>query len=175
MFRKCTFFYVFFLSLFFGIALKYVFFFCRSLFRQRTGCTVLDKPTMWTFTTWLPREALMITCGMCQSQHGPTTCIMDYQGHSVFSATFVSLSLVWAKTWTAGGRVNEVSDMHIVRNSELNCICFCYNYLFMYWSRPMIQEKMNVLEQVGLSESNLSDNALNASFHSKVHYAFVLK
>nr|XP_046260355.1 SWI/SNF-related matrix-associated actin-dependent regulator of chromatin subfamily A-like protein 1 [Scatophagus argus] len=32
---------------------------------------------------------------------------------------------------------------------------------------PMIQEKMNVLEQVGLSESNLSDNAMNASFHSK--------
>ncbi|XP_076018014.1 SWI/SNF-related matrix-associated actin-dependent regulator of chromatin subfamily A-like protein 1 [Genypterus blacodes] len=32
---------------------------------------------------------------------------------------------------------------------------------------PMIQEKMNVLEQVGLSESNLSDNAVNASFHSK--------
>lgn len=32
----------------------------------------------------------------------------------------------------------------------------------------MIQEKMNVLEQVGLSESNLSDNAVNASFHSKV-------
>lgn len=27
---------------------------------------------------------------------------------------------------------------------------------------------MNVLEQVGLSESNLSDNALNASFHLKV-------
>ena len=37
-------------------------------------------------------------------------------------------------------------------------------------SRPMIQEKMNVLEQVGLSESNLSDNALNASFHSRVNY-----
>uniref|UniRef100_A0A674NBG6 SWI/SNF-related matrix-associated actin-dependent regulator of chromatin subfamily A-like protein 1 n=1 Tax=Takifugu rubripes TaxID=31033 RepID=A0A674NBG6_TAKRU len=32
---------------------------------------------------------------------------------------------------------------------------------------PLIQEKMNVLEQVGLSESNLSDNAVNASFHSK--------
>ncbi|XP_068186200.1 SWI/SNF-related matrix-associated actin-dependent regulator of chromatin subfamily A-like protein 1 [Antennarius striatus] len=32
---------------------------------------------------------------------------------------------------------------------------------------PMIQEKMNILEQVGLSESNLSDNAVNASFHSK--------
>ncbi|XP_047457796.1 SWI/SNF-related matrix-associated actin-dependent regulator of chromatin subfamily A-like protein 1 [Mugil cephalus] len=32
---------------------------------------------------------------------------------------------------------------------------------------PIIQEKMNVLEQVGLSESNLSDNAVNASFHSK--------
>lgn len=27
---------------------------------------------------------------------------------------------------------------------------------------------MNVLEQVGLSESNLSDNAVNASFHAKV-------
>lgn len=27
---------------------------------------------------------------------------------------------------------------------------------------------MNILEQVGLSESNLSDNAVNASFHSKV-------
>ncbi|XP_040913940.1 SWI/SNF-related matrix-associated actin-dependent regulator of chromatin subfamily A-like protein 1 [Toxotes jaculatrix] len=32
---------------------------------------------------------------------------------------------------------------------------------------PMIQAKMNVLEQVGLSESNLSDNAVNTSFHSK--------
>uniref|UniRef100_A0A4W6FII3 SWI/SNF-related matrix-associated actin-dependent regulator of chromatin subfamily A-like protein 1 n=1 Tax=Lates calcarifer TaxID=8187 RepID=A0A4W6FII3_LATCA len=38
---------------------------------------------------------------------------------------------------------------------------------------PMIQEKMNVLEQVGLSESNLSDNAVNASFHSKVHFEYV--
>ncbi|XP_074550566.1 SWI/SNF-related matrix-associated actin-dependent regulator of chromatin subfamily A-like protein 1 [Halichoeres trimaculatus] len=32
---------------------------------------------------------------------------------------------------------------------------------------PMIQAKMNVLEQVGLSESNLSDKADNACFHSK--------
>ncbi|KAM6934194.1 SWI/SNF-related matrix-associated actin-dependent regulator of chromatin subfamily A-like protein 1 [Xenentodon cancila] len=32
---------------------------------------------------------------------------------------------------------------------------------------PMIQEKMNVLEKVGLSESNLSENAVNTSFHSK--------
>lgn len=32
---------------------------------------------------------------------------------------------------------------------------------------PMIQEKMNVLEQVGLSESNLSETAENTSFHSK--------
>lgn len=32
---------------------------------------------------------------------------------------------------------------------------------------PMIQAKMNILEQVGLSESNLSDNAVNSSFHSK--------
>ncbi|XP_029314570.1 SWI/SNF-related matrix-associated actin-dependent regulator of chromatin subfamily A-like protein 1 isoform X2 [Cottoperca gobio] len=32
---------------------------------------------------------------------------------------------------------------------------------------PMIQEKMSVLEQVGLSESNLSDKAVNASFHSR--------
>lgn len=37
----------------------------------------------------------------------------------------------------------------------------------------MIQEKMNILEQVGLSESNLSDNAVNASFHSKVKSASV--
>uniref|UniRef100_A0A667YDG0 SWI/SNF-related matrix-associated actin-dependent regulator of chromatin subfamily A-like protein 1 n=1 Tax=Myripristis murdjan TaxID=586833 RepID=A0A667YDG0_9TELE len=36
---------------------------------------------------------------------------------------------------------------------------------------PMIQDKMNVLEQVGLSESNLSDKAVNASFHSKVNSA----
>uniref|UniRef100_A0A8C4HQK8 SWI/SNF-related matrix-associated actin-dependent regulator of chromatin subfamily A-like protein 1 n=1 Tax=Dicentrarchus labrax TaxID=13489 RepID=A0A8C4HQK8_DICLA len=35
------------------------------------------------------------------------------------------------------------------------------------WYVPMIQEKMNVLEQVGLSESNLSDKAVSASFHSK--------
>uniref|UniRef100_A0A8D0ALU0 SWI/SNF-related matrix-associated actin-dependent regulator of chromatin subfamily A-like protein 1 n=1 Tax=Sander lucioperca TaxID=283035 RepID=A0A8D0ALU0_SANLU len=40
---------------------------------------------------------------------------------------------------------------------------------------PMIQEKMNVLEQVGLSESNLSDKAVNASFHSKVSSASVYK
>ncbi|XP_054471229.1 SWI/SNF-related matrix-associated actin-dependent regulator of chromatin subfamily A-like protein 1 isoform X2 [Anoplopoma fimbria] len=32
---------------------------------------------------------------------------------------------------------------------------------------PMLQEKMNILEKVGLSESNLSDKAVNASFHSK--------
>uniref|UniRef100_A0AAR2JMZ6 SWI/SNF-related matrix-associated actin-dependent regulator of chromatin subfamily A-like protein 1 n=1 Tax=Pygocentrus nattereri TaxID=42514 RepID=A0AAR2JMZ6_PYGNA len=32
---------------------------------------------------------------------------------------------------------------------------------------PMIQEKMNVLEQVGLSESNISDKAECSSFHSK--------
>uniref|UniRef100_A0A8C1R191 SWI/SNF-related matrix-associated actin-dependent regulator of chromatin subfamily A-like protein 1 n=2 Tax=Cyprinus carpio TaxID=7962 RepID=A0A8C1R191_CYPCA len=32
---------------------------------------------------------------------------------------------------------------------------------------PMIQEKMNVLEQVGLSESNISEKAECASFHSK--------
>ncbi|KAM4562016.1 SWI/SNF-related matrix-associated actin-dependent regulator of chromatin subfamily A-like protein 1 isoform 1-T1 [Fundulus diaphanus] len=32
---------------------------------------------------------------------------------------------------------------------------------------PMIQAKMNVLEKVGLCESNLSDNAVNASFHLK--------
>ncbi|XP_070770465.1 SWI/SNF-related matrix-associated actin-dependent regulator of chromatin subfamily A-like protein 1 [Enoplosus armatus] len=32
---------------------------------------------------------------------------------------------------------------------------------------PMIQEKMTVLERVGLSESNLSNNAVNASFHFK--------
>ncbi|XP_062862547.1 SWI/SNF-related matrix-associated actin-dependent regulator of chromatin subfamily A-like protein 1 isoform X2 [Trichomycterus rosablanca] len=32
---------------------------------------------------------------------------------------------------------------------------------------PMIQEKMNVLEQVGLCESNISDKAECASFHSK--------
>ncbi|XP_055727925.1 SWI/SNF-related matrix-associated actin-dependent regulator of chromatin subfamily A-like protein 1 isoform X1 [Salvelinus fontinalis] len=32
---------------------------------------------------------------------------------------------------------------------------------------PMIQEKMHVLEQVGLSESNLSEKAESASFHSK--------
>ena len=32
----------------------------------------------------------------------------------------------------------------------------------------MIQEKMHVLEKVGLSESNLSEKAESASFHSKV-------
>ncbi|KAL3970055.1 activating transcription factor 7 [Sarotherodon galilaeus] len=32
---------------------------------------------------------------------------------------------------------------------------------------PMIQEKMNVLGQVGLSESNFSETAENTSFHSK--------
>lgn len=37
----------------------------------------------------------------------------------------------------------------------------------------MIQEKMNVLEQVGLSESNLLENAINSSFHSKVSRACV--
>uniref|UniRef100_A0A3B4EUD3 SWI/SNF-related matrix-associated actin-dependent regulator of chromatin subfamily A-like protein 1 n=1 Tax=Pundamilia nyererei TaxID=303518 RepID=A0A3B4EUD3_9CICH len=40
---------------------------------------------------------------------------------------------------------------------------------------PMIQEKMNVLEQVGLSEANLSETAENTSFHSKVNCIFVCK
>uniref|UniRef100_A0AAX7SU15 SWI/SNF-related matrix-associated actin-dependent regulator of chromatin subfamily A-like protein 1 n=1 Tax=Astatotilapia calliptera TaxID=8154 RepID=A0AAX7SU15_ASTCA len=40
---------------------------------------------------------------------------------------------------------------------------------------PMIQEKMNVLEQVGLSEANLSETAENTSFHSKVNCVFVCK
>uniref|UniRef100_A0A3Q4MWS3 SWI/SNF-related matrix-associated actin-dependent regulator of chromatin subfamily A-like protein 1 n=1 Tax=Neolamprologus brichardi TaxID=32507 RepID=A0A3Q4MWS3_NEOBR len=40
---------------------------------------------------------------------------------------------------------------------------------------PMIQEKMNVLEQVGLSEANLSETAENTSFHSKVNCIFVRK
>ncbi|KAM6986962.1 SWI/SNF-related matrix-associated actin-dependent regulator of chromatin subfamily A-like protein 1 [Aplochiton taeniatus] len=35
---------------------------------------------------------------------------------------------------------------------------------------PLIQEKMNVLEQVGLSESNLSENAVSASFNLKVGF-----
>lgn len=39
----------------------------------------------------------------------------------------------------------------------------------------MIQEKMNVLEQVGLSESNFSETAENTSFHSKVNFIFVRK
>lgn len=39
----------------------------------------------------------------------------------------------------------------------------------------MIQEKMNVLEQVGLSEANLSETAENTSFHSKVNCVFVCK
>lgn len=39
----------------------------------------------------------------------------------------------------------------------------------------MIQEKMNVLEQVGLSEANLSETAENTSFHSKVNCIFVRK
>ncbi|XP_061926024.1 SWI/SNF-related matrix-associated actin-dependent regulator of chromatin subfamily A-like protein 1 [Entelurus aequoreus] len=34
---------------------------------------------------------------------------------------------------------------------------------------PMIQTKMKVLEQVGLSESNLSSNAVTAQFHTRDH------
>ena len=39
----------------------------------------------------------------------------------------------------------------------------------------MIQGKMKVLKQVGLSESNFSGNAVTASFHSKVNPAYVYK
>lgn len=55
------------------------------------------------------------------------------------------------------GQVNNVNIHYLVAKGTAD------DHLW-----PMIQEKMSILEQVGLSESNLSDNALNASFHSKV-------
>ncbi len=56
-----------------------------------------------------------------------------------------------------------VRDATVFLFSVLCCMLYC---------RPMIQEKMNVLEQVGLSESNISEKAESASFHSKVSLHF---
>lgn len=51
---------------------------------------------------------------------------------------------------------------------DLSSVLSCFYTVFLLFLRPMIQEKMNVLEQVGLSESNISEKAECASFHSKV-------
>ncbi|KAI5618620.1 SWI/SNF-related matrix-associated actin-dependent regulator of chromatin subfamily A-like protein 1 [Silurus asotus] len=70
--------------------------------------------------------------------------------------------------WNPGILIQAEDRVH--RIGQTRCVDIHYlvakgtadDYLW-----PMIQEKMNVLEQVGLSESNISDKAECASFHSK--------
>ncbi|KAI4893006.1 hypothetical protein NFI96_027330 [Prochilodus magdalenae] len=70
--------------------------------------------------------------------------------------------------WNPGILIQAEDRVH--RIGQTSCVDIHYlvakgtadDYLW-----PMIQEKMNVLEQVGLSESNISDKAECASFHSK--------
>ena len=98
------------LFFFFCFALKVVFS-CRFSFRQRIGCTVSDKPAMWTFTTWLPRELLMITCGMRQSQHDPDTGII----------TSIPLnSSVFHLCWLLGQNWKRRGSSYLIR--LLNCV-----------------------------------------------------
>uniref|UniRef100_A0A4W4H018 SWI/SNF-related matrix-associated actin-dependent regulator of chromatin subfamily A-like protein 1 n=1 Tax=Electrophorus electricus TaxID=8005 RepID=A0A4W4H018_ELEEL len=71
--------------------------------------------------------------------------------------------------WNPGILIQAEDRVH--RIGQTSCVDIHYlvakgtadDYLW-----PMIQEKMNVLEQVGLSESNISGKAVCASFHSKV-------
>ncbi|XP_026866657.2 SWI/SNF-related matrix-associated actin-dependent regulator of chromatin subfamily A-like protein 1 isoform X2 [Electrophorus electricus] len=70
--------------------------------------------------------------------------------------------------WNPGILIQAEDRVH--RIGQTSCVDIHYlvakgtadDYLW-----PMIQEKMNVLEQVGLSESNISGKAVCASFHSK--------
>uniref|UniRef100_W5K754 SWI/SNF-related matrix-associated actin-dependent regulator of chromatin subfamily A-like protein 1 n=1 Tax=Astyanax mexicanus TaxID=7994 RepID=W5K754_ASTMX len=70
--------------------------------------------------------------------------------------------------WNPGILIQAEDRVH--RIGQTSCVDIHYlvakgtadDYLW-----PMIQEKMNVLEQVGLSESNISDKAECSSFHSK--------
>ncbi|XP_072541661.1 SWI/SNF-related matrix-associated actin-dependent regulator of chromatin subfamily A-like protein 1 [Salminus brasiliensis] len=104
-------------------------------------------------------------------QFSPKSCV------AVLSITAANMGLtlhaadlvVFAELfWNPGILIQAEDRVH--RIGQTSCVDIHYlvakgtadDYLW-----PMIQEKMNVLEQVGLSESNISDKAECASFHSK--------
>ncbi|XP_076858650.1 SWI/SNF-related matrix-associated actin-dependent regulator of chromatin subfamily A-like protein 1 isoform X2 [Brachyhypopomus gauderio] len=74
----------------------------------------------------------------------------------------------WVCVWNPGILIQAEDRVHRIGQTSSVDIHYLVakgtadDYLW-----PMIQEKMNVLEQVGLSESNISDKAVCASFHSK--------
>ncbi|GLD52027.1 SWI/SNF-related matrix-associated actin-dependent regulator of chromatin subfamily A-like protein 1 [Lates japonicus] len=104
-------------------------------------------------------------------QHSAKTCVAVLSitaanmGLTLHSADLVIFAELF---WNPGVLIQAEDRVHrIGQTSNVNI-----HYLVAKGTAddhlwPMIQEKMNVLEQVGLSESNLSDNAVNASFHSK--------
>ncbi|KAF7653429.1 hypothetical protein LDENG_00082990 [Lucifuga dentata] len=109
---------------------------------------------------------------LCENfQYSATTCVAVLSitaanmGLTLHSADLVIFTELF---WNPGVLIQAEDRVHrIGQTSNVNI-----HYLVAKGTAddhlwPMIQEKMNVLEQVGLSESNLSDNAVNASFHSK--------
>lgn len=100
---------------------------CRFLFRQKTECTVLDKPATWTFTTWLPRDLLMITCGLYQTVGSMISLHISKLYCKPLSSLYSS-TFHWAKTGTARCLVN-VGHVIFMLWHTLNQILFALSSL----------------------------------------------
>ncbi|XP_031714375.1 SWI/SNF-related matrix-associated actin-dependent regulator of chromatin subfamily A-like protein 1 [Anarrhichthys ocellatus] len=107
-------------------------------------------------------EKFQVSTNTCVAVLSITAANMGLTLHAADLVVFAELF------WNPGVHVQAEDRVHrIGQTSNVNI-----HYLVAKGTAddhlwPMIQEKMNILEQVGLSESNLSDKAVNASFHCK--------
>ncbi|XP_034430131.1 SWI/SNF-related matrix-associated actin-dependent regulator of chromatin subfamily A-like protein 1 [Hippoglossus hippoglossus] len=109
---------------------------------------------------------------LCEKfQHSTKTCVavlsitaanMGLTLHSADLVIFAELFWNPGVLIQAEDRVHRIGQTKSVNIHYLVATGTADDHLW-----PMIQGKMNVLKQVGLSESNFSGNAVNASFHSK--------
>ncbi|KAJ3591822.1 hypothetical protein NHX12_006954 [Muraenolepis orangiensis] len=107
-------------------------------------------------------EDFQLRAGSCVAVLSITAANMGITLHSASLVVFAELF------WNPGVLIQAEDRVHRIgqtSNVDIHYLVAKGTADDHLW--PMIQQKMNVLEQVGLSESNLSDKAVNASFHTK--------
>uniref|UniRef100_A0A8C6Q961 SWI/SNF-related matrix-associated actin-dependent regulator of chromatin subfamily A-like protein 1 n=1 Tax=Nothobranchius furzeri TaxID=105023 RepID=A0A8C6Q961_NOTFU len=107
-------------------------------------------------------EHFQFSSNVCVAVLSITAANMGLTLHSADLVVFAELS------WNPGVLIQAEDRVHRIgqtSNVDVHYLVAKGTADDHLW--PMIQAKMNVLEQVGLSESNLSDKAENTSFHSK--------
>uniref|UniRef100_A0A1A7YWU4 SWI/SNF-related matrix-associated actin-dependent regulator of chromatin subfamily A-like protein 1 n=1 Tax=Iconisemion striatum TaxID=60296 RepID=A0A1A7YWU4_9TELE len=107
-------------------------------------------------------EKFQFSSNACVAVLSITAANMGLTLHSADLVVFAELFWNPGVLVQAEDRVHRIGQTSNVDVHYLVAIGTADDHLW-----PMIQAKMNVLEQVGLSESNLSDKAENTSFHSK--------